>query len=62
MKAITKRQRDGIVKRIDRHKAIIAKSRDELRSIYEDLESVLDSADVGLELLDDAVTTLSQYV
>lgn len=59
---MTKRKMTGIVKKIEMHKAAIAKHRDDLRHIQEELESVLESADEGLLSLEAAVDTLSQYV
>ena len=62
IKVMTKKQHDGFVKRIELHKNAIAKERDALRDILEDLEAVVESADAGLAELDSAIMSLSEYV
>lgn len=41
-----------LIAKIDEQKAIIAKARDILRDIYDDLEAALESFDRGVEGLD----------
>ncbi len=50
----------GFVGRIKHHKDAIAKHRDALRDIYDDLEAVLESTDTGLAELESAVQVLSE--
>jgi hypothetical protein len=49
-------------RRIEHHKREIARHRDALREILDDLESAIGSADRGIEASDEAVTRLSEYV
>lgn len=55
-----------VVKRlIDKSRAIminIGKERDELREVYSEMESFIDSTDEGLREMENALDTLSQYV
>lgn len=52
----------GIVGKIERHKNAIAKHRDLLRAIQQDLESILESTNEGVEQMEGAITTMSQYL
>jgi hypothetical protein len=47
---------------IEQHKKSIAAHRDALRDLFEELESVLDSADRGVEHLESAIDALSEYL
>lgn len=51
-----------IVKTIETHKNEIAKHRDALRDLFDDLESVIESCDTAEEELESAIQTLSQYL
>ena len=59
---MTSRKRKSIIAAIERHMVAIAKHRDELRDIRDDLESCIESSDRGLQELDAAVAALSEYV
>ena len=50
------------IKQIKQHVNEIAKHRDALRDIEHDLNSILDSTNQGLEDLECAIDTLSQYL
>ncbi len=52
----------NLVARIKRHKDAIAKHRDALRDIMDDVEAVVDSSSEGIQLLEAAVDSLSAYV
>jgi hypothetical protein len=52
----------SFIKRIERNKREIARHRDALREILDDVEAVIGSADRGIEVLDEAVASLSEYV
>ncbi len=52
----------GVMAKIKRHKDAIAKHRDALREIYEDIECVIDSTDDAVVMLESAIDILSQYV
>lgn len=62
MNKASQRKIIGIVAKIEKHKTAIAKHRDALRDVYDDLECVLESADRGVEGLESAIATLSEYV
>jgi uncharacterized coiled-coil protein SlyX len=59
---MTKRKKQSILAAITRHKVAIAKHRDELRDILEELEAVVESSDNGIRELECAIDTLSQQV
>ena len=52
----------GIVAEIKKHKDAIARHRDALRDIHNDLEGILESATTGIDALETAIDELSQYV
>jgi hypothetical protein len=52
----------SFISRIEHHKREIARHRDTLREILHDLEAVIGSAGRGIEALDEAVVSLSEYV
>ena len=49
----------GIISKIEEAKAEIAKSRDEIRVICDDLTQFLDSVDSGKRYLEDAIDDLN---
>lgn len=62
MKTITKRKKRSILLSITRHKTAIAKHRDELRYIMDDLEAIDGSMNEAVEQLESVIDTMSQYV
>lgn len=44
-----------VIADIEAKKMVIAKKRDEIREIYDDLASILESFDVGVEGLDNGI-------
>jgi hypothetical protein len=52
----------SFIRRIEHHKREIARHRDALREILDRREAVIGSADRGIEALDEAVASLSEYV
>ena len=59
---MNKRELRRIIADIKRHKEAIGQHRDALRSIYSDLEDIVDSSDEGMRLLEDSVEELSGYL
>ena len=51
-----------IINKIENHKKEIAKQRDALQEIFEDIETELDAFDRGIEYLDDAINAISEVV
>lgn len=51
-----------VIKQIEKEKAAIAKHRDRLRALMDDLEGEVSSFDEGISNLEAAVEALSQYV
>lgn len=51
----------GLLKQIKKHKEAIAKERDALREILEDVEDVVGSMNEGVIALESAIDTMSQY-
>lgn len=51
-----------IMEQIRKHKIRISTERDSLRNILTDLESELESFDYGIDLLDEAIQKLSEFV
>jgi hypothetical protein len=52
----------NLVAQVKRHKDAIAKHRDALRDLYDDIEEVVGSADMAIQELENAIATLSEYV
>jgi len=60
---------ETLLKRINKHKDIIAKQRDQIREIYSELEMLLESFDEGLygleegtDMIERAIDALSEHV
>lgn len=51
-----------IVTKLEKERKLLATRRDNIRLILEELEALDDSAERGLQLLDDAIDALSEYV
>ena len=51
-----------LIRQIKKHKDSIARHRDALRDILDDLESVSGSASDGVQKLESAIDTLSEYL
>lgn len=52
----------AIIKKIENHKKQIAKHRDALREIFENIETEIEAFDRGVEYLDDAINAISEIV
>lgn len=53
---------DALRKAVEMHKTEIAKHRDALRDLMEDMEAVVDSSSNAVELMEGAIDRLSEYV
>jgi hypothetical protein len=53
---------EALRKAVEFHKEEIGKHRDALRDLLEDMESVVDASDRGIEHMEAAVDALSEYV
>jgi len=60
---------ETLLKRINKHKDIIAKQRDQIREIHSELEMLLESFDEGLygleegtDMIERAIDALSEHV
>ena len=62
MNILNKKQFVAIVKKIEGHKAAVAKHRDALRDCVLDLEAIVDDADEAIDGLDRALEVLSEYL
>ena len=49
-----------LLKQLEKHRTAIGKERDALRELHEEIESLLDPVNRGVEALDDAITALSE--
>lgn len=58
---MTKRQTASIVKKIKMHQAALAKHRDALRDLVEEVEGIVDTSTDAIDNLQYAVDALSQY-
>lgn len=59
---MTKKQISAMVKKIEAHKAGIAKHRDELRDLLGDIEAICDDGDEAVNDLERTIDTLSKYL
>lgn len=59
---MTPKQVASMVKKIERHKAALAKHRDALRDIIEDVDAICDEASDATDNLERAVESLSKYL
>lgn len=55
-------EKEQIIKEIKNHKEEMAKHRDALREIYEELASDLDAFERGVEQLDCAIDNISEVI
>jgi len=51
-----------LVKEVEKHKKAIAEHRDALREIYSDIESIIDTTNDGLNYLDYAIDSFSEFM
>ena len=49
-----------LLKRLEKHRNNIAKERDALRELYDEIEALLDPTNRGVEALDDAIESISE--
>lgn len=59
---MTPREINKVGAQLERHKAKIAKERDQLRELRHDIEAVEDTASEAIDHLERAIEALSQYV
>ena len=55
-------KKQKLIKEIEKHKNAIAKHRDALREIYEEIETDLDAFDRGIDYLQCAIDDISEVV
>lgn len=60
MTIITARQKAALTRTIEKHRAKVAKVRDDLREAVSEIESLLESCDRAEESLQDAIGALSE--
>jgi hypothetical protein len=48
--------------KLEKHKTVIAKERDALRDLQDEIESILEPTDRGVEALQEAIDSISEQV
>lgn len=51
-----------VIRKLERHKTALAKTRDDLRELRDEIDGLLESSERGLAALEDAIDCLSELV